>query len=171
MHRPPRDYAGVIAAAHGLRGVSPDVAMQRVVRILWDAFGLDARTSAGALSWVGFYRKEPGEEMTLVCREPKPACSPIGLHGMCGRSWLERRPIVIPDVRTLSGNYIACDPKDQSELVIPVIQADGTCWGVLDLDSYDTHAFTTHDARGMTAVLEAAALSAPREEHLRPLLF
>lgn len=169
MHRPHRDYAGAIAAAHGLRGVAQDVAMQRVVHILWDAFGLDTLLTPGAVSWVGFYRKEPGDEMTLICREPKPACSPIGLHGMCGRGWLERRPIVIPDVRTLGPNYIACDPKDQSELVIPVIQADGSCWGVLDLDSYDLGAFTEHDARGMTAVLESAGLSAPREEHLRPM--
>ncbi len=164
-----RDYPTLVAAARGLRGLSLEEATGRCTRLLWDAYSPLAEPS---LSWIGFYRREAldapmGEEMTLVCREPKPACSPIGLHGMCGRGWQEARPIVIADVRTLGAGYIACDPRDQSELVVPVILADGTCWGVLDADSYDIGAFTEDDAAGMGAILEAAGISMPRDGNRR----
>jgi len=136
-----------------LRGVEREAAMRRCIGLLWGAF------AAQHLSWIGFYAKVAGQdEMVLVCREPKPACSPIGLHGMCGRGWREGRPIVIRDVRTLGENYIACDPKDQSELVLPVLDSDGTCWGVLDVDSYSVNAFDEHDVRGMGAIMAALGI-------------
>ncbi|MFZ4573433.1 MAG: GAF domain-containing protein [Phycisphaerales bacterium] len=129
--------------------------MERAIAMLWDEF------KGQSLSWIGFYQKvESADEMVLVCREPKPACSPIGLHGMCGRGWAERRSIVIQNVRTLGENYIACDPKDQSEVVVPVMNEDGTCWGVLDADSYDIAGFDEGDAAGMLALLEAMGIGA-----------
>lgn len=129
-------------------------AMRRAIDLLWSAFACQN------ISWIGFYEKTPGEDaMTLACREPKPACSPIGLHGMCGRGWQEKRPIIIADVATLGANYIACDPLDRSELVIPCIDDDGECWGVLDADSYETGAFDEHDAQGMTKLLIALGLT------------
>lgn len=162
MTRVVRDYRAVMQR-HGLDPARPLVpsdraaAMRRAIDILWGALG------SSGLSWIGFYQKVPdADEMVLVCREPKPACSPIGLHGMCGRGWSEARPIIIADVRTLGPNYIACDPKDQSELVVPVI-ADGGCWGVLDADSYDTGAFDESDASGMADVLVSLGISSPSE--------
>lgn len=155
-----RDYDALLAR-HGLASSRPgyvatgrETVMRRCIDLLWGAVG-----STG-ISWIGFYRKVEGaEEMVLVCREPKPACSPIGLFGMCGRSWQLRRPVVVPDVRTLGAGYIACDPKDQSELVIPLIAPDGTCDAVLDVDSWDLSSFTDADARGMTRVLAALGLT------------
>jgi putative methionine-R-sulfoxide reductase with GAF domain len=113
--------------------------------------------------------REDDDQMTLVCREPKPACSPIGLHGMCGRGMLDRRPLVIADVRTLGPNYIACDPKDQSELVIPLLGQDGSCDAVLDVDSWDLASFDDLDAAGMTRVLLALGLTSPAAVDLRSL--
>jgi len=140
----------------GLPPGGPPVAMRRAIDLLWGAF------SSTGISWIGFYEKVAGsDEMVLVCREPKPACSPIGLHGMCGRGWADARAVIIPDVRTLGPNYIACDPKDQSEIVIPIILEDGSCWGVLDADSYDLGAFDEHDAIGLTKVLRALGISGP----------
>jgi L-methionine (R)-S-oxide reductase len=127
--------------------------MRRCIDLLWGAVG------SSGISWIGFYERSSPTEMTLVCREPKPACSPIGLHGMCGRGMLERRPIVIRDVRTLGPNYIACDPKDQSELVIPLIAHDGSCDAVLDVDSWDLASFDDRDAAGMNDVLLALGLT------------
>jgi putative methionine-R-sulfoxide reductase with GAF domain len=142
----PRDYEPLIKAA--IEPATRDAAMRTAVDLLWKAFG------SNPISWVGFYLKSEGaDEMILVCREPKPACSPIGMHGMCGRSYLKRESILIDDVRTLGTNYIACDPKDQSELVIPLIDASGRCGGVLDVDSYDLRAFDETDIRGMTSLL------------------
>lgn len=133
--------------------------------LLWDAFG-PAGAAGGAgpepafVSWVGFYAITPGHaEMTLVARRDKPACSPIGLHGACGRSWAERIPLVIADVRSLGAGYIACDPRDRAEVVIPLFEDNGACWGVLDADSYETGAFDERDVEGMTALLEKLGLT------------
>lgn len=135
--------------------------MARVVELLWSEFGEDDPTKPmrGLVSWVGFYQIEPGEEeMTLVCREPKPACSPIGLHGLCGRGWKERKSHVVRDVAVLGDGYVACDPRDQSELVVPMILG-GTCWGVLDVDSNDQGAFAARDAQMMGEVCRRAGLT------------
>jgi putative methionine-R-sulfoxide reductase with GAF domain len=119
---------------------------------LWDAL------SPGGVSWIGFYFFEPrcmidpsgtrpAEDGMLLgpCRN-KPACSPIGLHGACGRSYLTRRSLVVTDVKRLGANYVACDPRDQSELVVPLLDEHGHAVGVLDADSFDIGAFTRDDA-------------------------
>jgi putative methionine-R-sulfoxide reductase with GAF domain len=150
-----RDYAPLLGVAShaGDRGAR----LQRVCDLLWGAF------SSRGLSWIGFYAKVPDEErMTLLVRRDKPACSPIGLHGMCGRAWRERRPILVAEVTALGEGYIACDPRDRSEAVVPCFETDGSCWGVLDADSYEPAAFDEHDIAGMTALVEAFGVSAPQ---------
>jgi putative methionine-R-sulfoxide reductase with GAF domain len=139
--------------------------MRCVVHALWHHFGMPdgaPRDGLASFSWVGFYQKQPDDSMTLLCREPKPACSPIGLHGMCGKGWKDATTYVVPDIRVLGENYIACDPKDQSEIVLPVLLTDAsghpTCWGVLDIDSYIPGAFTPHDATNLTQMLQSARL-------------
>ena len=150
-----RDYAGIVSRLKPL----PDRAamMQLAVDAMWDTLG------GRGVSWIGFYTKaEGGDEMLLQARRDKPACSPIGLHGMCGRCWQERKPIIVRDVATLGANYIACDPKDRSELVIPLFEPDGSCWGVLDADSHDTDSFHDDDVTGLTRAVERLGLSTPQ---------
>lgn len=119
-------------------------------------------THLAGISWVGFYTKVPdAEEMVLTARRDKPACSPIGLHGICGLGWKERRPVIVRDVAILGTNYIACDPRDRSELVIPLIDDRGECSCVLDIDSHDNGAFDIDDARLMAAFLAATGLARP----------
>lgn len=126
--------------------------MQAFVDLLWPAL------SPMGVSWLGFYLKD-GEQLVLGPRRDKPACSPIGLHGACGQSLLQRKTLVIRDVRELGENYVACDPRDQSELVIPCLTDDGTCWGVFDLDSFDVGAFSQGDANGLGMLLRRAKLT------------
>lgn len=127
--------------------------MQTVVDVLWHAL------HKTGVSWVGFYVHEGGDELVLAARQPKPACSPIGLHGACGQAFRSRRPLVVRDVRELGDNYVACDPRDQSEVVVPLLNPDGSCWGVLDLDSHDVGSFNQTDVDGLLAVLRAADLT------------
>jgi len=137
-------------------------AMTHACDLLWDAFGPAGAPgpNAGFISWVGFYKKVPtSDEMVLIARRDKPACSPIGLHGACGQSWSRRVPLLVADVKTLGERYIACDPRDQSELVIPLFDNDGSCWGVLDADSYEKSAFDAHDVQGVTRLLESLGLT------------
>lgn len=123
--------------------------MQATVDALW------AEMAAKGCSWVGFYLKNPDmDEMTLGPRRDKPACSPIGLYGACGRAFQSKRPLVVTNVTNLRAGYIACDPRDRSEVVIPCMDAfDDLCWGVLDADSFDEHAFNESDAWGLSKVL------------------
>lgn len=129
--------------------------MQMLVDALWPML------SVRGVSWIGFYLKDPRrDQMILGPRRDKPACSPIGLNGVCGRCWLERRPVTVRDVASLGNAYIACDPRDRSEVVIPLFEADGTCYGVLDADSYDAGSFETADVVGLVQSVEHAGLSA-----------
>jgi putative methionine-R-sulfoxide reductase with GAF domain len=98
--------------------------------------------------------------MVLAARRPKPACSPIGIHGACGQSLVAARTLVVRDVAELGAGYIACDPRDRSELVVPCLDADGRAWGVFDVDSHDVANFDRRDADCCAALLVAAGLSA-----------
>lgn len=154
-----RDYARVIGAlrASGDR----EQRMQGAADALW------TELSGRAVSWLGFYLPADGDgggtELVLGPRRDKPACSPIGLHGACGRCFRSARPMVVRDVAALGAGYITCDPRDRSEAVLPLLEPSGACWGVLDLDSHDTGAFGEADIHGLQRVMEAAGLTTPQD--------
>lgn len=155
MKRTARDYPSIVKRTP--RGLDRDRAMRQVVDLLW------SELHASGFSWIGFYLDQPGEadDQRMVlgpCRD-KPACSPIGLHGVCGRGLTTMRTWIVRDVRDLGANYIACDPRDRSEIVIPLIDEDGNCWGVLDADSWEIGAFDESDDEGLRAILRAAGLT------------
>jgi L-methionine (R)-S-oxide reductase len=85
------------------------------------------------LNWVGFYFSDGGE-LVLGPFQGRPACvrMPIG-KGVCGAAAARAETVLVPDVHEFPG-HIACDPVSRSELVVPLIKADGVL-GVLDLDS------------------------------------
>jgi len=146
---PERDYSAIAARVEP--AADRITAMNAVVDALWDGL------SAAGVSWVGFYTLDAAaQEMTLGPRRNKPACSPIGLHGVCGQAALRREIRIVRDVKELGKDYVACDPRDRSELVVPLFEPDGSCWGVLDLDSFDVGAFSDQDAAGIERVLSKA---------------
>jgi len=152
-----RDYSALLPRFGALAALpSRQDRMEGFVSLWWTAFGGEHA------SWVGFYEDRPGhpdaERLVLVARLPKPACSPIGLHGACGRSLLSGEPLVVRDVAELGAGYIACDPADRSELVVPCHAPNGSVWGVLDIDSHRVGSFDDADAAGCAALLEAAGL-------------
>lgn len=167
-----RVYAPLLAKAR-VTG-SRDARVKKVIDLIWDRFSEPmhpATETEGevhrhpAISWVGIYTKVEGsDEMVLAYCRNKPACSPIGLHGVCGRGWRERACVVVHDVATLGENYIACDANDKSELVVPLLGEDGTCWGVLDVDSHEVGAFNERDAAGMGALMQRFGLTTQRVE-------
>jgi putative methionine-R-sulfoxide reductase with GAF domain len=147
-----RDYERLAADVAGLSG-DREARLRRVVDVLWSAL------KDTGVSWAGFYLHEGGDELVLgPCRD-KPACSPIGMHGACGQCLRAGRPLVVRDVQELGAGYIACDPRDRSEVVLPLKTSAGACWGVLDLDSHAVGAFSEADADGLARVLRAAKLT------------
>ncbi|MEL6498587.1 MAG: GAF domain-containing protein [Planctomycetota bacterium] len=136
--------------------------MQTAADVFWQ------HLAPTGVSWIGFYTLEPGaDEMLLGPRRDKPACSPIGLHGACGQSAATKTTLVVTHVKNLGEGYVACDPNDTSELVIPCIDADGTCWGVLDADSFDEGSFDESDARELASILNEIGLSADASVSVR----
>jgi len=130
-----------------------DARMRSVADTLWHAL------EQTGVSWVGFYLPDGPDEMVLGPARNKPACSPIGMHGACGQTFLSREPMVVRDVRDLGANYVACDPRDLAECVVPCLDENGQCWAVLDLDSFDVGAFDDSDVAGLQMVLRAADLT------------
>lgn len=147
----PRDYEKLIGDLP--RGLPRETAMQAVVDTIWE------HLHSTGISWIGFYLHKGGDELVLGPRRDKPACSPIGLHGACGQAFMTGQPLIVRDVAELGPNYIACDPRDRSEVVLPCIDSNGSCWGVLDADSHELAAFDEIDAAEITRLLRVAGLS------------
>jgi len=78
--------------------------------------------------------------------------------------------MIIGDVVNLGPEYIACDPRDKSELVIPMFCSGGKCWGVLDVDSRERDAFGEADMFELRKILEATGLSWPKA-HLDAIVY
>jgi putative methionine-R-sulfoxide reductase with GAF domain len=150
----PRDYDAVVNALQP--APTREGRMRAVVDALWTVL------AGTGVSWVGFYLDQPTEpddrRLVLGPHRDKPACSPIGLHGVCGQALRLRRTRIVNDVAELGEDYVACDRRDRSEIVIPLLDEAGSCWGVLDLDSWDLGAFTEADEAGLSRVLQAAGL-------------
>jgi len=147
--------------------------MRRAADTLWRVLGDDTRdrvrsAEGAALSWAGFYEiapdpndhgATPAEDMILGPHRDTPACSPIGKHGACGQSYHGDRVLVVRDVAALGEGYVACDPRDLAELVIPLADAAGRRWGVFDADSFARGTFSEADARVVHAFLKSAGLT------------
>ncbi len=150
-----RDY-GIVATTVA-RDLSPGAGRARRMQTVGDRLWQHMQDTG--VSWVGFYLSVPErEEMVLGPRRDKPACSPIGLHGACGRAFRDDTALIVRDVKELGESYIACDPKDRSEVVLPIHDAGGAPIGVLDLDSFDVGSFDESDVAGLRRVLAAAGL-------------
>ena len=60
--------------------------------------------------------------------------------------------------------------QEGEEILVPLFEEDGRCWGVLDLDSYEVDAFGREDVAGLLEVLRAAGLAATEGSTSDPLL-
>ena len=115
------------------------------------------------LNWVGFYLHRRGG-LLLGPFQGRVACVEIALgKGVCGTAALQRETVVVPDVHAFPG-HIACDAASRSEIVVPLLGADQTLLGVLDLDSPLPARFDADDAHGLGAV---AALLVARSDFAR----
>ena len=107
--------------------------------------------SLSDLNWAGFYLYD-GTELVVGPFQGKPACIRIALgRGVCGTAAQTRETQVIRDVHSFDG-HIACDAASQSEIVVPLIKADGTLLGVWDVDSPSVARFDEEDRVGMEAL-------------------
>ena len=103
------------------------------------------------LNWAGFYLFD-GNELVVGPFQGKPACIRIALgRGVCGTAAQSRETQLVRDVNAFDG-HIACDAASQSEIVVPLVKADGSLLGVWDVDSPVTERFDEDDRAGMEAL-------------------
>ena len=106
------------------------------------------------LNWVGFYFLD-GRELVVGPFQGLPACVRIPLDkGVCGAAARTRQTQRIEDVHAFPG-HIACDSASNSELVVPLVDADGELLGVFDLDSPLAARFSVEDQQGLEAIARA----------------
>ena len=68
---------------------------------------------------------------------------PIG-RGVCGTAASTLETQLVADVHAFPG-HIACDSRSNSEIVVPVVNADGQLIAVLDVDSVELNSFDEID--------------------------
>lgn len=96
--------------------------------------------------WTGFYVVS-GNELRLGPFQGTVACMHIARgRGVCGTAWEREETIVVPDVEQFPG-HIACSSESRSEIVVPVRDASGKVWAVLDIDSRELGTFDDTDRR------------------------
>ena len=106
------------------------------------------------LNWAGFYFFD-GSELVVGPFQGLPACVRIPLDkGVCGAAARTGRTQRIDDVHAFPG-HIACDSASNSELVVPLVAADGALVGVFDLDSPLHARFSVEDQEGLEAIARA----------------
>ena len=98
--------------------------------------------------WVGFYLVK-NNALVLGPFQGPIACTRIPLgKGVCGKSWEQKMPIIVPDVGLFPG-HIACSSDSKSEIVTPKIKEDNVLF-ILDVDSDVLNSFDEIDAHYLT---------------------
>lgn len=102
--------------------------------------------------WVGFYIEKEGQLVLGPFQGPL-ACTRINFgEGVCGHAYSTRTTVIVPNVDEFPG-HIVCASESRSEIVIPIMRRDGTCFGVLDVDSDRLDDFSQKDADGLGRIV------------------
>lgn len=107
--------------------------------------------------WTGFYVVDPLKPRELVVGpyQGTLGCLRIAYgRGVCGAAAASGETQLVPDVHAFPG-HIACDGRSQSEIVVPVHDADGQLIAVFDVDSDKPAAFDDTDQRWLETILKA----------------
>ena len=113
--------------------------LANIAAVLKEAFGF---------FWVGFYLTK-GEQLVLGPFQGPMACTRIDFdRGVCGHAYTTRETVIVPNVDEFPG-HIACASASKSEIVVPLFDANGAVFGVLDVDSDTLGDFSQTDADGL----------------------
>jgi GAF domain-containing protein len=106
--------------------------------------------------WTGFYLVDPEkrEELVVGPYQGSLGCLRIAFgQGVCGTAARSRQTQVVADVHAFPG-HIACDSRSASEIVVPVVDAEGRLIAVFDVDSEAPAAFDAADAEWLERILQ-----------------
>ncbi len=103
--------------------------------------------------WTGFYRVTAPEMLKIGPYQGGHGCLQIPFsRGVCGAAARTGNVQLVADVDAFPG-HIACATSTRSELVLPVLNADGDLIAVFDIDSDQPDAFSESDAEALKAIL------------------
>jgi L-methionine (R)-S-oxide reductase len=103
--------------------------------------------------WVGFYLVR-GEQLVLGPFQGPIACTRINKgKGVCGSAWQSGEIQLVPDVDQFPG-HIACSSLSKSEIVLPLYDAAGKVFAVLDVDSETLNQFDEIDAKYLLQIIK-----------------
>ncbi|MAO84482.1 MAG: diguanylate cyclase [Myxococcales bacterium] len=106
------------------------------------------------VNWAGFYRVVAPGLLKVGPYQGSHGCLSIPFdRGVCGRAARERRTQRVDDVREVA-DHIACSSTTLSELVVPILDGDGSVHGVLDLDAETIAYFSEEDSQAMEQLAE-----------------
>jgi GAF domain-containing protein len=101
--------------------------------------------------WTGFYLHD-GEGVLRVGPYQGPvACQRLSGRGVCLQVATTGKPVVVEDVHAFPG-HIACDPRSQSEIVVPLI-VEGEVAAVLDVDAAERGQFSDDDIEPLSRIV------------------
>lgn len=101
--------------------------------------------------WVGFYLAKE-RELVLGPFQGPLACTRIKFgEGVCGHAYSTRSTVIVPNVDEFPG-HIACSLAARSEIVVPIFDASGGVFGVLDADSDRLADFSDADRVGLERI-------------------
>ena len=103
--------------------------------------------------WTGFYLLVNGELMVHAYQGPVACMHLEKEKGVCWAGIERERSVLVPDVEQFPG-HIACDTRSQSEVVVPVRNAENEIVGVLDIDSSEKNAFDEVDEKWLNAIVK-----------------
>ena len=126
----------------------PIAVMATVAACVWQALP--------QCNWVGFYRRVEPSLLRVGPYQGGLGCLEISFErGVCGACARTGKPQRVEDIRTRP-DHIACDGATLSELVLPVLAADGTLCAVFDLDSPHLAGFDDAESSALAALLTDA---------------
>src|SRR5687767_11828622 len=137
-------YAEITPQIESLVADEPELIanLANIAAVLKEAFGF---------FWVGFYF-EKQDQLVLGPFQGPLACTRINFdQGVCGHAYTIRQTTIVDNVDEFPG-HIACSSASRSEIVVPIFRADGTVFGVLDVDSERLADFSAIDRDGLEAV-------------------
>lgn len=103
--------------------------------------------------WTGFYRVTAPGVLKIGPYQGGHGCLTIPFErGVCGACARTETVQLVDDVDAFPG-HIACASSTRSEIVLPVLNADGQLIAVLDIDSDQPAAFTSEDATALAQIL------------------
>jgi L-methionine (R)-S-oxide reductase len=106
--------------------------------------------------WTGFYVVDPDkrEELVVGPYQGTLGCLRIAFgRGVCGTAARTRQTQIVEDVDAFP-DHIACDSRSKSEIVVPVVDADGRLIAVFDVDAEAVGAFDQLDADWLEGILQ-----------------